>query len=306
MSEVSIRSIIPHIGMAGLMVLTSLLTIALIMPFANAGLSVFDEPDSLINPFYFLFIMLVLTAVLLLLIKWKAQIVISALIGLSLALVIYYVVSSLCISFVPSLPAGILGIVAAAAVLLLLWYRPEWYIIDTAGIVVSAGCATIFGISLTVIPVLILLVLLLVYDAVAVHKTRHMLTLADGVLRQKLPIMFLVPKSRDYSYRKSGFDLNEKKEDRGAYMIGMGDMIMPAILVASAQMYAGGSGILSVFGISLPALGALLGGVAGLCLVLVPVTSGKPQPGLPYINTGAILGFLIACALTGSWAWLSF
>lgn len=37
---------------------------------------------------------------------------------------------------------------------------------------------------------------------------------------------------------------------------------------------------------------------------MIPVNTGNPQPGLPYINGGAILGFLICCAIVGSWAWI--
>lgn len=304
MSEFSLRSLVPYSGMLLLMLATGLLSLLLIYPVTQAGLGAFEDPDSIANPFVFLFIMLVFTALLLLLIKWKAQTVISAIIGICLALVIYYVVSSLIFSYVPTLPASWIGIAATVIVILLLWYRPEWYVINVSGILISAGCAAIFGISLSIIPVLILLILLIVYDAVSVHRTKHMLTLADGVLRQKMPIMFIVPKTRSYSYRNSGFSLQDSKEERGAYMIGMGDMIMPAILVVSAQVYAGGEGILSVAGIALPALGALIGGIIGLCSLMIPLNSGKPQPGLPYINAGAIIGFLICCAVTGSWAWI--
>lgn len=304
MSTISLRTIIPYAGMVLLMSVTGLLSLLLIYPVTQAGLGAFEDPNSIANPFVFLFIMLVFTALLLLLIKWKAQGVISAIIGLCLALVVYYVVSSLLFSYAPQVPATLLGIVAAAVVILLLWYHPEWYIINIAGVLISAGCAAIFGISLSIIPVLVLLILLLIYDAISVHRTKHMLTLADGVLRQKMPIMFIVPKSLGYSYRSAGFSLSDKKEQRGAYMIGMGDMIMPAILVVSAQVYAGGAGVLAVAGVVLPALGALIGGIAGLCLLMIPVNTGKPQPGLPYINGGAIIGFLICCAVAGSWAWI--
>ncbi|HJJ51414.1 MAG TPA: presenilin family intramembrane aspartyl protease, partial [Methanocorpusculum sp.] len=87
-------------------------------------------------------------------------------------------------------------------------------------------------------------------------------------------------------------------------MIGMGDVIMPAILVVSAQVFAGGVGIFSVFGLYLPAFGALIGGIIGLLILMVPVNTGKPQPGLPLINGCAILGFLICCLIIGSWGWL--
>jgi presenilin-like A22 family membrane protease len=188
----------------------------------------------------------------------------------------------------------------------MLWYWQEWYVINVSGILISAGCAAIFGTSLSIIPVLTLLTLLIVYDAISVHRTKHMLMLAEGILRQKMPIMFIVPKTRNYSYLNSGFSLQDNKEERGAYMIGMADMIMPAILVVSAQMHTNSENIFSMAGVALPAFGAMIGGIIGMCLLMVPLNSGKPQPGLPYINAGSIVGFLICCAITGSWTWARF
>ena len=204
--------------------------------------------------------------------------------------------------FVPEFAAYVISIVIGIGGILLLVFYPEWFIIDAVGIITSAGCAAIFGISLSPIPVIVLLILLIVYDYVAVHKTKHMLTLADGVMQQKMPIMFLVPKTLKYSYRRDGLSTKGDKSERSAYMIGMGDMIMPGILVVSAQVYAEG---LSVLGITLPALGALLGSAVGLILLSIPMKSGKPQPGLPMINGCAIIGFIICCAVSGSWDWLT-
>jgi presenilin-like A22 family membrane protease len=152
MSKFSVRSLVPYSGMLLLMLATGILSLLLIYPVTQAGLGAFEDPDSIANPFVFLFIMLVFTALLLLLIKWKAQTIISAIIGICLALVIYYVVSSLIFSYVPTLPASFIGIAAAMIVILLLWYRPEWYVINVSGILISAGCAAIFGISLSIIP----------------------------------------------------------------------------------------------------------------------------------------------------------
>jgi presenilin-like A22 family membrane protease len=289
-----------------LMLATDILSILLIYPVTQAGFGVFEDPDSIANPFVFLFVMLVFTALLLLLIKWNVQTIISVFIGTCLALTVYYVISSLIFFYVSAFPASVIGIAVAVIVILLLWYWQEWYVINVLGIFISAGCATIFGTSLSIIPVLILLILLIVYDTISVHRTKHMLMLADGILRQKMPIMFIVPKTRSYSYRSSGFSLRDKKEDRGAYIIGMGDMIMPAILVVSAQVYAGGADAPSMVGVALPALSAMIGGIIGLCSLKIPLNSGKPQPGLPYINTGAIIGFLICCVAIDSWDWAGF
>jgi presenilin-like A22 family membrane protease len=306
MSEFSIRSLVSYSGMILLMFATEILSLHLIYPITHAELSVFEDPGSIANPFVFVLAMLAFTALLLLLIKWNAQTVISAIIGTCLALVIYYVVSSLIFSYAPMFPASFIGIVAAVIVILVLWYWQEWYVINVSGILISAGCATIFGTSLSIIPVMILLILLIVYDAVSVHRTKHMLILADGVLRQKMPIMFIVPKTRNYSYLKSGLSLQDNGKKRDAYMIGMADVIMPAIFVVSTQMYADNENILSMAGVAFPAFGVMIGGIIGLCSLMIPLDSGKPQPGLPYINAGSIIGFLICCAVTGSWAWIRF
>ena len=85
-------------------------------------------------------------------------------------------------------------------------------------------------------------------------------------------------------------------------MLGLGDVIFPGVLIVSAQVYAGG---VAVLGIALPALGALLGAVLGMLLLALPMRSGKPQPGLPLINGCAILGFIICCAVSGTWDWLA-
>ena len=113
---------------------------------------------------------------------------------------------------------------------------PEWYVIDTLGILIAAGAASIFGISLGIVPVIILLVLLAIYDAISVYKTRHMITLAEGVMEMKTPILFVIPKKVSYSYIRDGIGKIGEGE-RGAFIMGMGDLIMPAILVVSANMF---------------------------------------------------------------------
>ena len=285
-----------------LMAATNILALLLINPMQDAGLFAFEDPESIANVIYFIFLMLVVTAVLLILIRKKVRIVISAVIAVSLAMVIYYVAFALLYPFIPEIAAHIIGVVVGIGGVLLLKFYPEWFVIDAVGLITSAGCAAIFGISLSPLPVVVLLILLVVYDYVAVHKTKHMLTLADGVMQQKMPIMFIVPKKLKYSYAREGLVIQDKKEERGAYMLGLGDVIFPGVLVVSAQVFCEG---LAVFGIELPALGAFVGAVLGMILLAIPMRSGKPQPGLPLINGCAIVGFIICCAVSGSWDWLA-
>jgi presenilin-like A22 family membrane protease len=74
----------------------------------------------------------------------------------------------------------------------------------------------------------------------------------------------------------------------------MGDLIMPSILVVSANVFLD---MERIGFITLPSIGAIIGSVIGLSLLLLVVQKGKPQAGLPPINGGAILGFLAGYGL---------
>ncbi len=112
------------------------------------------------------------------------------------------------------------------------------------GILIGSGVAAIFGVSLDILPVCLLLVLLAVYDAISVYKTKHMITLAEGVIDQKTPILFVIPKRKGYSFIKDGIGKLTDGGERSAFIIGMGDMIMPSILVVSANVFVHGDRIL--------------------------------------------------------------
>ena len=157
--------------------------------------------------------------------------------------------------------------------------------------------ASIFGVSLDILPVVLLLILLAVYDAISVYKTKHMITLAEGVIDLKTPILFVVPKRRDYSFIRDGIGKLDDGGERAAFIIGMGDLIMPSILVVSANVFLKGWRFGGI--INLPALGAIIGSLAGLSVLLYFVSSGKPQAGLPPLNGGTILGFLAGWSLMG-------
>ena len=121
-----------------------------------------------------------------------------------------------------------------------LYKYPEWYVIDALGILLAAGVASIFGVSLGTVPVIVLLVILAVYDAISVYKTKHMITLAEGVIDLKTPILFVIPKKRDYSFIQEGIGKLDDGGERSAFIMGMGDLIMPSVLVVSANVFSGG------------------------------------------------------------------
>ncbi|MDD1704852.1 MAG: hypothetical protein LUP97_06480 [Methanoregula sp.] len=294
-----IKRIIPFLAMPLLLLAVEFGALLIALPVQAAGLVAFQDPGSIANPFIFIAILLVFTAFLLVLIKFDLRKVIALVIGISIFLTFGYIFAA----FVPMLTSDpaispIAIIVLAVIATLLLYKYPEWYVIDVLGVLIGAGVASIFGVSLEILPVLILLILLAVYDAISVYKTRHMITLAEGVIDLKTPILFVVPKRRDYSFIREGIGKLGDGGERAAFIIGMGDMIMPSILVVSANVFiTGGPRLLG--SLNLPALGAVIGSLAGLAVLLHFVKTGKPQAGLPPLNGGTILGFLAGWALLG-------
>ena len=80
--------------------------------------------------------------------------------------------------------------------------------------------------------------------------------------------------------------------------MGLGDVIFPGILVISSMTFlSGGSGFGIWSGPTMVALGTLIGGLCGYMVLMTQVARGKPQAGLPLLNGGSILGYLISALL---------
>jgi presenilin-like A22 family membrane protease len=290
------KNLIPLIAMPVLLLAVETGALLLSHPVQVSGIVAFENPESMANPVIFIVIMLAFTALLLVLIRYDLKKVIAAVIGISIFLTFVYIYMAVVYALTGATDlATVIVLVLAVLSTVLLYKYPEWYVIDGLGILIGAGVAAIFGASLNILPVIILLVLLAVYDAISVYKTKHMITLAEGVVDLKTPILFVVPKRRDYSFIKEGIGKLDSGGERAAFIIGMGDMIMPSILVVSANVFLQGWRLAGM--VNLPALGAMIGSLAGLLVLLSFVMSGKPQAGLPPLNGGTILGFLAGWAL---------
>ena len=185
---------IPVLIMLLFVITVQLLALAITPAISASDYRVFADPTSTTNPVVYMLLILAFTALLLLAIKKKKSWIVSGFIQISIASSIYYLMAA----FMPPL----LALLPTAAVLLLLRYYPEWYVIDAFGIVVCAGISSLFGVSMAILPTLLLLIILAVYDALSVYKTRHMVSLAEGVIKIKAPLLFVVPRSRGYSFRK--------------------------------------------------------------------------------------------------------
>jgi presenilin-like A22 family membrane protease len=293
----NLNRIIPFLVMPLLLIIVEIGALALSPLMQEAGISAFEDPTSVANPFIFIVILLVFTGFLLLLIKFGFKRVISIVIGASIFFTFVYIFYAIVYAALGATDISVILIIILSILATVVLYRyPEWYVIDTLGVLIAAGAASIFGRSLDIRPVVILLILLAVYDAISVYKTKHMITLAEGVIDLKTPILFVIPKKRDYSYIREGIGKLGEGQERAAFIMGMGDLIMPSILVVSANVFLKGTRIMGF--VNLPALGAIAGSLAGLAVLLYFVSSGKPQAGLPPLNGGTLIGFALGWGLS--------
>jgi len=283
------KDFFPVILMGGLFVLIHGLALLVTGPFRDAGMQAFEDSSDPMNLVIFFAIIIAMTLIILLIAKyWKKQLIQFIILG-AVGYTSFYVFFPLLALIVSGWWPLILSIAFAVILTVVLFKYPEWYIIDACGVVVGAGAIAIFGISLDVFLVLILLIVLAIYDAISVYKTKHMIDLADTVMDLKLPVLLVVPKVRHYSLIKETKSLKEKLkegEEREAFFMGLGDVVMPGILVAAVY-----HNIVNGFPI---ALSVILGTLVGFVILMIFVMKGKPQAGLPCLCGGAILGYMIS------------
>ena len=216
---------------------------------------------------------------------------------------------------------GLSTLIISIGAMFVLWKYPEWWVVNSVGIMVGAGVIVMIGISFVPTLVIMFMILAAVYDYWAVHKSKHMLELADTMIGLKLPVLLVSPKEKGYSFLQQEGDImreaagmppppagvmdaefpSGKKKGRDALFMGLGDVIFPGMLVISAVSFLPewGPEVWSVFGNFhlaqlVVAVGTLIGGLAGYVVLMGFVAQGKPQPGLPLLNGGAILGYLIS------------
>ena len=327
------RRVAAGVGFAALLfLLVQLGALALVPTFDAAGYQTVEDPSDPTNSLLYIGAILVATAAMLAAFKFDLQWVVRGFVVLATASLSWYVFSVL----LPPLPAIGASVVVAAALLV----HPEWYVIDTAGVVMGAGAAGLFGISFGLLPALVLLTVLAVYDAISVYGTEHMLDLAEGVMDLNLPVVLVVPTTLSYSLRGAATDVGSGDDESGgdgseddardgrdtddsatdsddvpgpdgdesgirdAFFIGLGDAVIPTVIVASAAFFLPAEltpslGVPGLPALTLPALTAMVGTFAGLFTLLWMVLKGRPHAGLPLLNGGAIGGYLVGALASG-------
>lgn len=224
--------------------------------------AVVQKPEEAISSAQIFFYVLVSTAILLVLIKIRLQKIIPVMVYLGLLAGILITLTGL---------FGDIGVILTLLVFLIaIWKRKNLFVTNTTLIFAIPGIGSWLGASLAFTPSLILLLLLSVYDLIAVFGTKHMITIAEES-RNKIPLMVGVP-------------VGER-----ILALGTGDLTIPLVFTVSVLRDT----------TLMDAVITGVGGLIALILLFTYVTNKKNVmlPALPPLAVGLITGYLAAMIL---------
>lgn len=288
-----ITSYAPFLAMGSFFVLVDLLALYITSTFNANGAILFEDPNDPFNLLSIVVTTIVFSGAILVFAKLRLIRILKIVFLFSTGSLIMIVVYFLTIGVIADPCAMIFSTLFTAGLLTVLVKHPEWYIVDITSIILGVGSAALFGISLDVPLVVILLTIMAVYDAVSVYKTRHMIELADTFVALRIPAMLVVPNSRGYSFITDTQSLKSEPKQggrRAAFFLGLGDIVFPGILVVSVFNNIAGNGLTIAFSV-------ITGTLLGYIILLSFAVGGKPQAGLPFLCSGALLGYFASTFL---------
>ncbi|MFH0714225.1 MAG: presenilin family intramembrane aspartyl protease [Candidatus Diapherotrites archaeon] len=145
-------------------------------------------------------------------------------------------------------------------------WRENIWLRNLAALIAVTVAGSLLGVSLGIIPVIVVVALLAVYDLIAVFKTKHMVTLAKAVTSKNLAFTFAIP-TKEHQFELGG-----------------GDLVIPLLFSAAALKT---STLASPY-VYVPALAVVLGSLIGL-IVTVNIASKKVGRALPALPLQALL-----------------
>jgi presenilin-like A22 family membrane protease len=242
------------------------------------------SPDISIGPIvaYFFGVVVVMGLVLFIIPLSKLKLVFRALFALMFAWGVFIVVG-LTLPDILSYPVA-----AIAGIVWLFWARV--WLHDLLLLVTLSGAGSVFGFLFSPLTFMIFMLIIAVYDVVAV-RFGFMVWMADKLSEADTLPAFIFPRQiGDWKLSLSKVrvgDLRNKESDEREYSIlGGGDIGFPLMLAVSVFFETGLSSavLVGVF--------ALIG-LMGAFLIQSFWLKGKPMPALPPITFASLIGFLI-------------
>ncbi len=163
-------------------------------------------------------------------------------------------------------------------------------LVHNIGIILAvAGIGSLLGLAISPATVVVIMIILSLYDIVAVYVTKHMIKMAKTMMESGAIFGFIIPS------QVGGFFYHKKEAQvqagaGGRFMIlGSGDIGLPVVLASSVVKYSlTGAIIVAVFS---------LAGLFITHLIFVNQKERKPMAALPPIATMSVIGYLATLLL---------
>lgn len=179
------------------------------------------------------------------------------------------------------------AIVFAAILAFLKVFKQNFLVHNITELFIYGGLAAIFVPILNVTSVAILLILISIYDAYAVWKSKHMVTMAKFQAESKVFAGFLIPKGKISIPKQTKSKAKSSPGESGKpsfALLGGGDVAFPLLFAGVVLKNSGFIPILFV----IPLFSAL-----SLLGLLWFSQKGKFYPAMPFIAAGTFIGYCI-------------
>ncbi len=247
---------------------------------------------------YTLFMILIGTVILLALIKFRLFKVWKAWFFLA-------IFGALMISFSVLIPEKYsilfpydLVLVLSLALAYLKLYRPNVFVHNLTEVFMYGGITIMLAPLFTVFWAVLLLVAISIYDAIAVWKLKHMITLAKAQAEEKMFAGLMIPyskrDSKDKVVPKSKISIEIPKGVKDgpvkSAILGGGDIAFPMLFAGSVMTWLIQQGLSKGSAFFESLIISLFAGIA-LFLLLIKGKKDTFYPAMPFITAGCMVGY---------------
>ena len=229
---------------------------------------VFENPQDISNAIYIFVYILALTLIILVVIKYKKRLLV--------AFEGFAVFFASAVLFELLIPYSFFDIISVGMIIaaVLTYYKlryPTYLSQNIALICALSGAGAVIGVSFGLLPIIIFMLMLSIYDFLSVFWTKHMVQMAKAITEKPMAFTAALP--------------CKTKKIEHTFQLGGGDLAIPLMFSAS---------VLRFYGLT-PAIFAVTGALIALLLLFGTVLKkpGHALPALPPISAGAVLGFAV-------------
>lgn len=216
---------------------------------------------------------IIVTLIAILLIRFKAEKIwkIWFFLGISIALLISFS------AFVPKELALILALVLAGFKI----FKPNIIIHNLGELFIYGGMAALFVPIFSIVSIIMLLIIISIYDFIAVFKTKHMIKIAKFQARMKVFAGLVVP------YNDVRIEKGKTRKVVRSAILGGGDLGFPLLFAGV---------VLNEYNL-IASLMIVLFSCISLLILLYLAKKNKFYPAMPFITSGCLIGYGLSLLL---------